>query len=69
MSYQVFDNDKPAEYPNSKFPEWHNSRFDTFQEAIDYAKFWFGIYFPPDWKGDRIDYSGFSDYAEIRVVD
>jgi len=80
--YQVFDNGRPADttgYPQLKGSGWHNSVFDTFTAAHEYALNWLG------YLGDDIgagyadnavlklntpyDYSGYGDKIEIREVD
>lgn len=47
MSYQVFDNGKPAQHPDHNVHEsWSCSIFDTLQEAQDHANHWLGTYSP-----------------------
>lgn len=69
--FQVFDNDKPAQYPNCNVDSsWSNSVFTTFADACNYAKNWLGVY----WDGKRLelnksyDYSGCGDNLEIREI-
>lgn len=53
---------------DSHSPAWANSRFDTFAEAVAYARKWLGEYdcLPLDWDGKPFDYSGYGDLIEIR---
>lgn len=71
MKYQVFDNNKPAEIPISKYKEWHNSIFNTFEEAQKHAKLWMGDYYNgiPLKLGEKRNYSGYQDCIEIREID
>lgn len=71
MPYQVFENNIPADnthYLLIKDKGWHTSRFETFHEALDYARNWFQPYLNY-WDGLGIkDYNGYGDTAEIREV-
>lgn len=45
--YQVFDGNKPAEYAEGAhkyWRGWHNSKFFTLKEAVEYANNWLGAY-------------------------
>lgn len=43
MKYQVFDNNKPADYKHCKVHNsWSNSKFHTFGAAFEYACKWLG---------------------------
>jgi len=75
MVFSVYDNGRPAKYPDSKVdPSWNNNTFDTFEEALEYAHMWLGP-FGGSWDGmDGVvlelnvpwDYSGYGDVIEIR---
>lgn len=75
MKYQVFENDKPAD--NKRFSylkglDWNNSSFDTFEEALKYAKSWLGDFdsIPPNFApNQKYDYSGYGDTIEICMVE
>ena len=69
MTYAVYDNGRPAKYPEvAVHSSWDNNRFDTFEEALDYARNWLGPY------GEGVvlklgvswDYSGYGDQIVIR---
>lgn len=76
MKYQVFDNDKPADsnsYPKLKSGGWDNSIFDSLDEAQNYANSWLGHFDGCDdiflEVGEKLDYSGYGDYIEIRAIE
>lgn len=69
--YTVYDNGKPAKYPDCKVhPSWDNCNFSTIEEARIYAQKWLGSY------GTGLelivnipsDYSGEGDTIEIREL-
>jgi hypothetical protein len=69
MIYAVYDNERPAKYPEIAVdPSWNNNRFNSFDEALKYARNWLGPY------GEGVvlklgvpwDYSGYGDYIVIR---
>lgn len=72
MKYQVLDNNRPADCFHCKVHEsWNKSKYDTFDEALNYARKWLGFYgtcvvLKPNtpW-----DYDGFGDMIEIREVE
>jgi hypothetical protein len=69
--YQVFDNNKPAQYPAHKVhPSWKQSKFNSFIEALNYAHKWLGNMSPGRILklNDPYDYSGCGDILEIRRV-
>ncbi|HEX9232454.1 MAG TPA: hypothetical protein VF849_00105 [Blattabacteriaceae bacterium] len=69
--YQVFDNNKPAQFPFHKVhPSWKRSKFNSFIKAFNYAKHWLGVY-----KNSvqlklntPSDYTGYGDLIEIRRI-
>jgi len=69
--FEVFENDKSCN--NTQFnvhKSWKNSKFNTYQEAKEYARKWLGGYImPKDWDGSKFDYSGSGSIIEIRIVD
>jgi hypothetical protein len=86
--YQVFNNGKPADttgFPQLKGDGWMRSKFDTLEEARDYADDWVGFsLFSPDLAhvaglivldkqrlkvGESYDYNGYGDTIEIREVE
>ena len=70
MQYCVYDNGKPARYPDCKVDDsWDNNVFFTFDEAFAYARNWLGEWdmLPSDWNGSSLDYSGAGDTIEIRL--
>lgn len=71
--FQVFDNGKPAQYPDHKVHEsWTRSAFTSFQEARDYAMRWLGEWAPLDEDcielGIPFDYSGLGDIVLVREI-
>ena len=75
MKYQVLDNDKPADCFNHKVDKsWNTNVFDTFDEALEYARAWLAPYGGSyDGKSGIVlkvnepyDYSGYGDMIEIR---
>lgn len=74
MKYQVFDNDKPADeigFPEIRGFGWKTSKFDTFNEAKEYACKWFD-FFAEGLKFELNrpeDYSGYGDKVEIKEVE
>lgn len=47
--FQVFDENKPADAVNCGLKEgngWDNSKFDTWEEVVDYADRWLGVFGP-----------------------
>ena len=43
MKFSVYDNGKPAKYPECKVNySWDNNTFNTFEEAQKYARMWLG---------------------------
>ena len=71
IMYQVFDNGKPADCLHCKVHEsWNKSAYDTFEEALEYANKWLGMYGGVVLKlNTPWDYSGYGDMIEIREVD
>lgn len=72
MKYQVFDNNKPAQYPHCNVhPTWDNSVFDSLGEAQNYVKKWLGQYCAPNPLkiNEKYEYSSYGDYVEIRAVE
>ena len=77
MKFQVFDGDKPAQFPDCRVDKsWDNSVFDTEDEALVYARKWCAPYgstydgtqgFTIK-AGEKYDYSGYGDFIEIRVI-
>lgn len=67
MKYQVLASGKPAEIHE---PFFTNSIYDTFEEAKQYAKNFFGEWFPPDETKIKLnipfEYNGYGDTIEIR---
>lgn len=73
--FTVFDNGKPADcFHHKVHPSWKQSTFNTFEEALEYARKWLapmgGSY---DGKEGVVlevntpyDYSGCGDLIEIR---
>lgn len=63
MKYHVLENGKPA-----KYSDWDNNIFDTFHDALMYARYWFGdcSHLEPNkpW-----DFNGYGDTVEIREVE
>jgi len=68
-TYSVYDNGKPAKYPDIKVDmSWVNNKFNTFDEALTYARNWLGVY------GEGVilkvnvewDYSGYGDKILIK---
>jgi len=58
--FEVFENDKPAILKGSDF--WKKYQFNTFEEAIAYAKLWLGIYSNPNHKWELdIPYEFYTD--------
>jgi len=46
---------------------WKNNKFNTFEEAIEYANKWLGEYSGVELKlNTPIDYDGYGDTIEIR---
>lgn len=72
MKYQVFDNNKPADCHNHKVHKsWNNSIFDSFEDAVKYARHWLGNQFDcisDDWDGKELEYSGCGDKIEIKEI-
>lgn len=73
MKFKVYDNGKPAKYPECKVnKKWSNNSFDTFQEALQYAHHWLGDFSPCDVSDSPIqlnepyDYDGCGDTIEIK---
>lgn len=70
--YQVFDNNKPAQYPDHKVhPSWNRSTFVRLGEARNYAIKWLGVHAPePEVLkvGTPYDYSGCGDMIVIKLV-
>jgi hypothetical protein len=75
--YQVFDNGKPAQYPDHPVhPSRDNSTFETLREALVHAWKWLGPFGGsfdgssgiPLQVGIPWDYSGHGDMIEIRKV-
>jgi len=67
--FQIFDNNKPADCHHHKVHcTWGNSKFDTFEEAQEYARLWLGEMcdLVPDKPRVKVDYSGYGDFIEIR---
>ena len=70
MRYGVFDNNRPARYPEIKIhSSWKKNEYDTFADAHAYANKWLGEY------GGVVllantpwDYSGYGDVIEIREL-
>lgn len=45
MKYAVYDCGKPARFPEvDVHPSWNNNEFNTFEEALAYARHWLGPY-------------------------
>ena len=72
VKFVVYDNNKFAKYPECNVhPSWSQCSYDTFEEALDYARRWLGMY------GGGVvlkvnepwDYSGYGDTIEIRKED
>lgn len=77
MKYQVFENDKPADSKGFPclviIPGRHCSKFRTFEEALVYLRVWVGLIYEGAIPallevGQKIDYNGYGDVVEIRVV-
>lgn len=72
MPYQVFENDKPAQYPDIKVhSSWSQSKFSTLEEAQIYLNKWLGPYGDPDDRiplGKRFYYCGVGDFVVIEEV-
>jgi len=70
--FQVFDNDRPADCFNHEVHKsWEQSKFKTFDEALEYARNWLGYPegdIPPLELNVPWDYSGYGDKIEIREV-
>lgn len=68
--FQVLDNERPAQYPECAVSSsWKNSKFETFEEAAQYANNWLGVYGPINFMvGVPVKYSGYGDTIEIREV-
>ena len=71
MKYAVYDNDKPAKYPEcGVHPSWANNSFDTLKAAIEYADKWLGCYSPgveilmSQAVNQKYEYNGFGDYRD-----
>lgn len=65
--FQVIDNNKPADCNNHKVDKsWNKSKFETLDEAFQYADNWLGIYGPMI--NNPFDYSGYGDIIEIRFI-
>lgn len=67
--FVVYDNNKKAKCPEHNVnSSWNECSYDTFKEALDYARHWLGVY------GEGVvlkpnkpwDYSGYGDMIEIR---
>lgn len=69
--YRVFDNNKPARYPDCKVdPSWSQCDFNTFEEAQAYANNWLGVFGGVVLEeGVPLDYSGYGSYIEIRKLE
>lgn len=71
VSYQVFDNGKPADqkgFPILKGNGWKSSKFSTWQAAMAYARKWLGAYVVPLKINTPVDYSGYGDKIEVRRI-
>lgn len=70
--FQVFDNNKPADcHHHGVHKSWDNSKFNTFDEAQEYARKWLGQVagdLVPEEVNEKIDYSGYGDTIEIREI-
>jgi hypothetical protein len=78
IKYQVLDNGRPADCHHQKVDKsWNRSMFDSYREALTYARKWLG----DAWGGSndgttgvvlKVDtsweYSGYGDHIEIRRV-
>lgn len=72
--FQVFENDKPCDKTGFTWAKtWETSKFNTFQEALQYAKKWLGAF------GENVDlylttpnvpynYSGYGDMIVIKEI-
>ena len=68
ITYQVFDNDKPADCRHHNVhSSWNNSTFDSLEKASCYADKWLGYKasLVPD---TPFDYSGYGNIIEIRKI-
>lgn len=66
FKFSVYDTGSKAVLPDSKEDCWQNNSFDTFNEAIAYAKDWlYPITVPDDWDGSRIEFYGEECYIEV----
>jgi hypothetical protein len=81
IKYGVFDNNRAAStkgFPFLKGKCWNNHLFDTFEEALKYARMWLG----PQWGGspdgtegivlklnESYDYDGYGAEIVIREVE
>ena len=75
--FQVFDSGHPADCHHCKVhSSWNNSKFNTFEEALKYARMW-GAPYVGAYDGSSgvelklgvpWDYSGYGDTIEIREV-
>lgn len=70
--YQVMENGKPCDSTGFAWAKsWQCSKFNTFEDALNYAKHWLGQFdtIPSDWDGSPYDYSGDGDFIKISMVD
>jgi hypothetical protein len=61
--YTVFENDKPAQYPDSETARskyFKNCSFFEIESAIQYARDWTGYSISYDWDGSPINLGGYT---------
>ena len=67
----VQENDKDAVLPNSEYSHWHNCKFSTYDEAVEYAKDWLGMYYDLGMKfeiGIPVEFHGKDAYITIKEI-
>lgn len=71
--FQLFENDKPADWPGAKHPD--TSIHNSWKEVVEYADHYLGIYSPGMetlhniGTRKKFDYSGYNDCIEFRCVE
>ena len=63
--YHVLENGEPAAIEKDAL--WYNNKFHTFEDARAYLHDWIGSFdcLPPNYKGEKFDYSGEKTIVEI----
>lgn len=70
--FQVFDGEKPADRDHCKVGTadcWANSKFETWEKAVEYANNWLGMYGPGKYELNKpYFYYGEKEFPELKIT-